>query len=55
LTEEEHAFRLSQFAKTNDLIDDWNSNSSNTHEIGHNMFSDMTEDEIIMFVGQDVE
>ena len=44
-TKEEYEFRKSLFAKTDAFITEWNSNTSATHKVGHNKFSDMSDDE----------
>jgi 6-phosphogluconolactonase/glucosamine-6-phosphate isomerase/deaminase len=37
--------RLKNFAKTDEFIESWMADKSNTSSVAHNMFSDMSEDE----------
>ena len=50
-TKEEYEFRKSLFAKTHAFITEWNSNPNATHKVGHNQFSDMTDDEKKGYLG----
>ena len=42
---EEFNMRLANFAKTDEFIEKWNANGDNTSTVGHNFFSDMTNEE----------
>ena len=44
-TKEEYEFRKRLFAETHAFITEWNSNPNATHKVGHNKFSDMSDDE----------
>lgn len=44
-TDSEFKFRMALFAKKDKLINEWNSKPDMTHKLGHNMFSDKTDDE----------
>lgn len=42
---DEFNMRLKNFAKTDEFIENWMADKSNTSSVAHNMFSDMSEDE----------
>ena len=51
-TKEEYEFRQSLFMKTEDLINESNSNPNNTFKLAHNVFSTLTADEKVKYRGQ---
>jgi len=42
---QEFNMRLAHFAKTDEFIEKWNANGDKTSTVGHNFFSDMTNEE----------
>jgi hypothetical protein len=44
-TIEEYNLRLTHFLETDAFIQEWNSDLTNTHTVGHNLFSDWTPEE----------
>jgi hypothetical protein len=51
-TIEEFNMRLENFAKIDAFIEEWNSNKEATSTVGHNFFSDWTDDEKKIFHGE---
>jgi len=51
-THDEYHFRMNLFAKKDQLIEQWNADLKNTHFLGHNHFSDMTDHEMSKIVGE---
>jgi len=43
--QEEREFRMQLFEQVDQFIEGWNANEQRTHTVGHNEFSDWTEDE----------
>lgn len=50
-SQDEREFRMQLFDQIDQYIEEWNANEKNTHTLGHNEFSDWTDDERDLLTG----